>query len=298
MRGKRGKRLAAVVIAAALVAASLVITLCGAWDNIFYALGYKENINDGNTLTAAFLNVGAADCCVLSCGGKTALIDAGDNLGKDSCVKYLRKNGIEKIDLAILSHFDSDHCAELENIIKVSKIKRLVLCSAFKGSADGESIVSSARAAGSDIEYKSAGEALELGKMTITLLSPTGDEYGSDNDNSLVCKACAFGKSILFTGDAGEGVERDLIAAGADIDCDILKVAHHGSKTGSGEEFIASVSPKYAVVSVGENNYGLPSNRVIKRLESHGALVLRTDKNGNIIFELSDKGISVRADYG
>ncbi len=298
MRGKRGKRLAAVVIAAALAATSLVITLCGAWDNIFYAFGYKENINDENTLTAAFLNVGTADCCVLSCGGKTALIDAGDSLGKDSCVKYLRKNGIEKIDLAILSHFDSDHCAELENIIKVSKIERLVLCSAFKGSEDGGNIVSSAKASGADIEYMSAGGTLELGKMTITALSPSGDEYGSDNDNSLVCKVRAFGKSILFTGDAGEQVERDLIATGADIDCDILKAAHHGSKTGCCEEFIASVSPEYAVVSVGENSYGLPSNRVIKRLESSGARVLRTDKNGNIIFELSDDGINLRVDYG
>ena len=92
--------------------------------------------------------------------------------------------------------------------------------------------------------------------------------------------------SILFTGDIGFPAESMIVDSGVDIDCDILKVAHHGSKYSSSDEFIAACSPSVAVISVGKNNfYGHPAPSTLERLESYGCAVFRTDEEGAVVME-------------
>ena len=112
---------------------------------------------------------------------------------------------------------------------------------------------------------------------------------GGGNENSLVLKLHITGSeetTILFTGDIGMSTETELLESGSDPDCDILKVAHHGSKYSSSVEFIESCSPDAAVISVGAHNfYGHPAPDTLSRLNSYGCEVFRTDEEGAVVME-------------
>ena len=112
---------------------------------------------------------------------------------------------------------------------------------------------------------------------------------GGGNESSLVVMLHINGDvetSMLFTGDIGTRTESYLIDKDIDLDCDILKVAHHGSKYSSSEEFIEACSPDIAVISVGAHNlYGHPSSKTLARFDSYGCEIFRTDKEGAVVLE-------------
>ena len=133
---------------------------------------------------------------------------------------------------------------------------------------------------------------LDMGEAKIDIVYP--EIIVEDSNNfSYYIKVEYNGSSLLFTGDADKTIENEVIKGYANyVDCDILKVAHHGSSTSSSMEFLNAVTPKYAVISVGKNNWGHPTNEVINNLKVCGVeRILRTDIEGNILFSI-DKKIS------
>ena len=298
MAERKGRRTrAAVFIAvAAVVAVSVIITLTTGWSCIYRLVGLESKPDDENSLTASFFSVGCADCCIISSGGSHILIDAGDNSAKNRAVHYIRQNGIDRIDLAVITHFDSDHSNNFLNILNEVSVDTLVTSYAFKNSEDGADVVKAARQSGAAVEYKKAGDKLEVGDIDITVLSPS-EIYSAENDNSLVLKLEALGRTMLFTADIGEKAEQDILQSSGDLKCDILKVSHHGSGKNTGEEFLSRVQPRFAVVSVGVNNYALPSVQTLSRLEAVGAAVLRTDKSGTVSFKITEEEIKVNTEY-
>lgn len=298
MAERKGRRTrAAVFIAvAAVVAVSVIITLTTGWSGIYRLVGLESKPDDENSLTASFFSVGCADCCIISSGGSHILIDAGDNSAKNRAVHYIRQNGIDRIDLAVITHFDSDHSNNFLNILNEVSVDTLVTSCALQNSEDGAEIIKAARQSGAAVEYKKAGDKLEVGDIDITVLSPS-EIYSAENDNSLVLKLEALGRTMLFTADIGEKAEQDILQSSGDLKCDILKVSHHGSGKNTGEEFLSRVQPRFAVVSVGVNNYALPSVQTLSRLEAVGAAVLRTDKSGTVSFKITEEEIKVNTEY-
>ena len=298
MAERKGRRTrAAVFIAvAAVVAVSVIITLTTGWSGIYRLVGLESKPDDENSLTASFFSVGCADCCIISSGGSHILIDAGDNSAKNRAVHYIRQNGIDRIDLAVITHFDSDHSNNFLNILNEVSVDTLVTSYAFQNSENGAEIIKAARQSGAAVEYKKAGDKLEVGDIDITVLSPS-EIYSAENDNSLVLKLEALGRTMLFTADIGEKAEQDILQSSGDLKCDILKVSHHGSGKNTGEEFLSRVQPRFAVVSVGVNNYALPSVQTLSRLEAVGAAILRTDKSGTVSFKITEEEIKVNTEY-
>ena len=298
MAERKGRRTrAAVFIAvAAVVAVSVIITLTTGWSGIYRLVGLESKPDDENSLTASFFSVGCADCCIISSGGRHILIDAGDNSAKNRAVHYIRQNGIDRIDLAVITHFDSDHSNNFLNILNEVSVDTLVTSYAFQNSENGAEIIKAARQSGAAVEYKKAGDKLEVGDIDITVLSPS-EIYSAENDNSLVLKLEALGRTMLFTADIGEKAEQDILQSSGDLKCDILKVSHHGSGKNTGEEFLSRVQPRFAVVSVGVNNYALPSVQTLSRLEAVGAAILRTDKSGTVSFKITEEEIKVNTEY-
>lgn len=298
MAERKGRRTrAAVFIAvAAVVAVSVIITLTTGWSGIYRLVGLESKPDDENSLTASFFSVGCADCCIISSGGRHILIDAGDNSAKNRAVHYIRQSGIDKIDLAVITHFDSDHSNNFLNILNEVSVETLVTSYAFQNSENGAEIIKAARQSGAAVEYKKAGDKLEVGDIDITVLSPS-EIYSAENDNSLVLKLEALGRTMLFTADIGEKAEQDILQSSGDLKCDILKVSHHGSGKNTGEEFLSHVQPRFAVVSVGVNNYALPSVQTLSRLEAVGAAILRTDKSGTVSFKITEEEIKVNTEY-
>lgn len=142
-----------------------------------------------------------------------------------------------------------------------------------------------------------AGDLIKIDKETeFQILWPDSSQMISDNginNNSIMAKLVYGDFSMLFTGDIEELAEKEILQMYENTDvlnCDILKVAHHGSKSSSIQEMLEKISPQVAVIGVGENNkYGHPNSDVISRLEKCGAKVFRTDLNGEIMLEINSK---------
>ncbi len=215
-------------------------------------------------------------------GAAHVIIDGGGsesyNVGKKTLKPYLLKNGIRKVDLALVTHLHTDHYKGIQELAEEGMIKQTV--------TEGRT-----------------GDVIYIGAVTepdrIEIIWPDSRDPDSDdeNKNSLIFKVYINGITILITGDLGEEGEHELVeryrGTGV-LDCDVLKVCHHGSRYSSSAEFIEAVSPKAALIGVGKNNtYGHPSDEAIERLEAGGAGVFRTDLDGAIGIGITDNGIVV-----
>ena len=131
----------------------------------------------------------------------------------------------------------------------------------------------------------------KIGEFTVTVLAYYGDT-SNENNKSVIIMAEIDGIRFLFTGDAESKTEKALLDEGLNIDCDVLKVGHHGSDSSSSEKFLKATTPKYAAISVGQNNiYSHPSESVVTSLKNCGAQILRTDTNGDITFYVENQNI-------
>ena len=142
-------------------------------------------------------------------------------------------------------------------------------------------------------DYFRVGDTIPFGNAIVTILGPNSENYSDTNDYSIVIMVEFEGVKILLTGDAGKIAENEIISysnsVGLDLDADVLKVGHHGSRTANTEDFISLVKPEYAVIMVSEDNsYGLPDEDVIERLENHGATIYMTKDVGDILLVVDD----------
>lgn len=128
------------------------------------------------------------------------------------------------------------------------------------------------------------GKTYSLGDAAFTIIAPVKD-YGDDTNDWSIGILLQYGKNrFLFTGDAAKQAEDDMIDTGEDLSADVYKASHHGSKTGSSDDFLDKVSPAYAVISCGEGNkYGHPSAQTLNNFRSRGIKTFRTDNQGTIV---------------
>lgn len=207
------------------------------------------------------IDVGQGDCFLIQqpFNQGNILIDTGGLRNKDlaslTLVPYLRSQGIFELDYVFISHDDFDHCGAYESLSNQIEIKHTV---------------------------KKYQEKMKIGNIEIEMLK--SDVSSNDNnDTSLVIKATINDFVYLFTGDASNLVEKDLIKKYPDLKVDVLKVSHHGSTTGTCSEFLEVVRPKIALISCGKDNrYGHPSDAVLRRLEDYDIKIYRSDLMGMV----------------
>ena len=208
------------------------------------------------------------------------------------------------IDLIILTHPERDHLTGLIEVLEKYKVENILWTGIVRDTAEYKEWKKLIEEEKAEIFIAKAGQKIscltwQIKQCDLEILQPfeslEGKEFKDSNNTSIISKL-VFGKnSFLFTGDAYKDVEGKLINKEAEIDSDVLKVAHHGSKTSSSEEFIKAVSPEIAVISVGrENKYGHPNQEVLELLEKYGIRVLRTDKDGDIKIFSDGKEIKIR----
>ena len=153
---------------------------------------------------------------------------------------------------------------------------------------------------GAKIFIASNGQKIKITKgISIDILFPfegaEGKELENSNDTSIVSRLVLGYNSFLFTGDISEIAEKEIIGKTMEIDSDVLKVAHHGSRYSSSEDFLKEVSPEIAVISVGkDNSYGHPTQEVLENLNKYGIRVLRTDEEGDIKIISDGKIIKIK----
>lgn len=225
-----------------------------------------------------FVSVGQGDCTHISYQDSDVLIDGGGdrnfNVGEKTLKPYLLKNGVVNIDAALVTHLHMDHykgLQELDNCFPVGRISigtKTILSNEF---------------------YVEPIWPMGNHKKKFTTDDP--------NENNTVYMIYCYGKKIMITGDLTEPDEKKMIEyyKGRDtLDCDILKVGHHGSKTSSSEDFLDATSPEIAVISVGANNmYGHPHQETLDKLTTRGIKIYRTDLNGAVGIDIRKSGIKV-----
>lgn len=254
-----------------------------------------------NNLKINFVNVNQGDGAVISLPlRETILIDGGGNndysdydYSREIYLPYLKRNGYTNIDLAIVSHYHSDHAKGIIAAIEKLKVKKIVMPDCTPENENRKEIEALAKKKGIPISYYFAGDTIKFySGLTIDIISPDKKDLSSfdENDSSYGLRISYGDFSAIFTGDMTKSVEQHH--KGEWQDCDILKVAHHGSATSSSEKFLEEVRPEAAIISVGANNsYGHPSDEVLERLSRYNIPVYRTDVYGNISVSASKDGI-------
>jgi competence protein ComEC len=222
-----------------------------------------------------FLDVGQGDSTIITSKGCTSIIDAFQGV-----VDYAKNQGIGVIDNLILTHSDTDHIKEAEELMTSLTVKSLYL-----SLSDDEYPLYQ-----HDIKRIKQGYHMSCGSVSIDVLSPYGDERES-NDGSIVLKVITEELSFLLAGDIGVHTEERLIQSyGHHLKSDVLKVAHHGSNTSTSFSFLSYVNPNYAIISAGRSNqYGFPHQEVLDRLMNKGIIIYRTDECGSIVYSPSKK---------
>lgn len=244
-----------------------------------------------------FVDVGQGDCAIIYSNGYCAVVDVGEPEEATTVNKALKDYGIVDIDALIISHLHSDHVGALPEIAELYPIQNLFMPKIYNKSIITAKIGKETAVQNGAAFYEvDRGINFQIGEFEITILSDY-DGNLEENDRSVFVMAEIDNTKILFTGDAETKTENKLLEDNINIDCDILKVSHHGSNTSSSERFLSEATPDYAVISVGKgNSYSHPHTETLKSLKKCGAKILRTDNNGDIIFDFTDDNIELKTE--
>lgn len=233
---------------------------------------------------------------------KKILIDGGgkednDDVGEQILLPYLLNRKIKTIDYVMISHFDSDHCRGVFTIIKELKVKNIIISEQKENSENYEEFKKIMKNKDIKIIIAKKGEKIKIEEnLQFNILWPEEIKISENilNNNSIVAKLEYYNFSVLFTGDIEKVAEErilELYKNTNNLKSNILKVAHHGSKTSTTEKFINLVTPKIALIGVGQNNtFGHPNSSVIERLNKYKCEIFRTDIDGEISIFVDKKG--------
>ena len=295
-RPNRKKRLRVACIAAAAAVLVFGYTPPGKamWAALMRAAGlahFTASLPE-DALHVHVIDVGKADAILLESPDANVLVDCGTAEAAEDVLRYLAARGIDRLDAVWISHPDDDHCGGLPAVLQT------VPADAVVESPVGESISGmTALPQAVPLRRAAVGERYAYGAMTFEVLGPLQD-YAESNNDSTVFRLQYDGFTMLFCGDMEAQAERDLLAGGAALRADVLKVAHHGSDTSTSTALLEAVQPRYAVISSGEDRSMLPRNAVLQRLHTAGAEIFRTDTDGAVVFSAADGKISVITENG
>lgn len=268
------------------------------WESVYDFFNISSKV-DNTVDFLRVMDVGQGDAVLICSNGDTALIDTGTSDSADALCSDIYSIGIRELDLVMLSHFHSDHSGGIDILAGRFSVLNLLLPDIIKSNSDSgypTFSVEKVRNAKGEIRVPIQGMSIILGDFEMTVLGYYSD-MSNENSRSIILMAEIDGIRFLLTGDAEADAEKRLLAEGIDLDCDVLKVGHHGSNTSSSEEFLEACKPEYAAISCGEGNpYSHPNKNVLERLDACKAQIYRTDLNGNITFYIENGDIRIETE--
>lgn len=191
------------------------------------------------------------------------------------------------IDLVILTHPEADHLSGLIEVLKKYEVKNILWTGAVRETAEYQEWLKALKEEKARIIIAKAPQRIVISRLVLEILNPIGDWQNKplkDSNRTSVVSRLVFGNnSFLLTGDIYKEQEEEMILREVNLDSDVLKASHHGSKTSSSREFIKKVSPTAVVIQAGKSNrYGHPHQEVLEILKKFGIMILRTDEQGDI----------------
>lgn len=261
------------------------------WDESTQTIAITSSTGSSGIVKVNFIDVGQADSIYISLPNhKDILIDSGNAADGQAVVNYLKSHGADnELELVIATHPHEDHVGGLPAIYNAFHVDETIDC----GKDD---ITTATFKKYYDASHKSDKwetddrQTFDFGGIKLQILT-SSEKWDDLNDYSVVCKLTDNNVKFLFTGDSEGPAEAALTG---DLQAQILKVGHHGSRTSSSTEFLDEVKPEVAVISVGTGNtYGHPAEATVQRLNNKGAKVYRTDESGNIVISTDGNTYSV-----
>lgn len=248
----------------------------------------------GKELQIHVLDVGQGDSIlIIAPSGKVVLVDAGEPGDGKRILEAMKKRGADHIDMLIATHAHADHIGAADEVIKATTVSNVIYSSVPNTTKNYQDFLKAIDEKAIPLAKATPGQTIDLGDgVVMTVLAPsepffTKDELRSGgnepNANSVVTRLDYGDFSMLLTGDAEAQTEERLMRQGANIEADVLKVGHHGSKYATSEDFIKRGGFKAALVSAGlDNRYGHPSQEALDRLRAANVQLYRTDFQGEI----------------
>jgi len=276
---------------------------------ILLMLGILFSGNTDQKADLIFLDVGQGDCLhVRTPSGKNILIDGGGSrgladggsgydVGSRILLPYLLKSGVSSIDVAIISHLHDDHYRGIASLSQAMRIDKVVLYSGNQ--AKEQALISDLRIGADSLIYVGKGDRITIEPgIYLDVLYPddemsrlkedSPDQVQPENENAtnLLMKLSYYGITILMTGDLTGEDEAEIIKEERDLQADILKVPHHGSRYSSTADFIKAVNPEIAIIQVGKNNFGHPNPAIVENYLKQDIMLFRTDQDGAILIDI------------
>lgn len=253
---------------------------------IFIIISLLTGCSKDNLLSIHIIDVGQGDSILIQTPNKTnILVDGGDEDSYLIVKKFLKYKKVKNIDFIIATHPDTDHIGSLDNIISKFNVSNIYIPNKKTNSESFFNLIQACRLKNINPKFLKAGNMLNLdNNIKLTVLNPSYTHL-DNNSNSIVFKLDYNKKSFLFTGDCTYENEQEILEKFNLGKINFLKVAHHGSKNSSSENFIKSIRPDVAAISCGyDNEYGHPHKETLINLSKTNTLVYRTDKQGHLSF--------------
>ena len=251
---------------------------------------YENNADNNNEVLVYFIDVGQADAIYIKDGSSNMMIDAGNNADGKLLVKYLQSLNVDEFKYVVGTHAHEDHIGGMDDIINNFKIDNFYMPEAISTSKTFEDVLDALDKNKVIFQTPKIGDKFTLENTNFEVLS-IGTDTSDLNDTSLVLKMNYNNNCVLFMGDASSNIEENLL--NKDINCQVLKVGHHGSRYSSSDDFIKKVNPAYGIIMVGKDNkYGHPTKKTLDILNKYNVTIHRTDEEGTILMHLKGNDIT------
>ena len=297
-----------------IVLALFVMLLC-----VIVLHPFSSPSPDGK-LRVDFLDVGQGDSALLTMpDGATLLIDGGGqpnidwqrddeagnepferdtrSIGERVVSEFLWARGLDRIDYILPTHADADHIDGLNDVARNFKVRGAIVARTPAGDREYQGFAQTMKAARVPIERIGAGDILRFGDVVIEVLwpPPAADANATSRNNDGVVLRVRYGdQTLLFTADIEKETETRIVNAGIDLRSNVVKVAHHGSRTSSTQAFIDAARASVAVISVGRTSiFGHPNKEVVERWRASGAQVRTTGERGTISVTTDGKQLAI-----
>ncbi len=256
-----------------------LLVCCQVRERVTYNVGDMTltALDVGQGLSVTVHSEGTA---LIDCGSRNSYVHAG-TIAADA----LATNGVRRLDAVVVTHYHADHANGLTTIFARMKVDRLYLPDIEDEYGVREELIAAAEKQGTEILFVEEMTKVDLGSAELTVYPPLG--AGDANEQGLSVCAASGEIEAIITGDMAMATERALMKRYDLPDCEVLVVSHHGSAYSTAPDFLEEIRPETAIISVGDNSYGHPTEETMQRLRDAGAEILRTDEQGTITIKVT-----------